>query len=66
MPNPDEFWENGAKATAWDLTRHRCTPEFFAEQTLTELRGCFDLEHQGRLTSPMRFDLPGKTQTHPL
>jgi len=35
-PNPAEFCENGAKATAWDLTRHRCTPEFFAEHTLTE------------------------------
>lgn len=57
-PNPAEFCENGAKATAWDLTRHRCTPEFFAEHTLTELRGWpdFDLEHQGRLTSPMRYD----------
>jgi anaerobic selenocysteine-containing dehydrogenase len=57
-PNPAEFCENGAKATAWDLTRHRCTPEFFAEHTLTELRGSpdFDLEHQGRLTSPMRYD----------
>jgi molybdopterin-dependent oxidoreductase alpha subunit len=57
-PNPAEFCENGAKATAWDLTRHRCTPDFFAEHTLTELRGWpdFDLEHQGRLTSPMRYD----------
>jgi molybdopterin-dependent oxidoreductase alpha subunit len=57
-PNPAEFCENGAKATAWDLTRHRCTPEFFAEYTLTELREWpdFDLEHQGRLTSPMRYD----------
>jgi len=53
-PNPAEFCENGAKATAWDLTRHRCTPEFFAEHTLTELRTWpdFDLEHQGRLTTP--------------
>lgn len=57
-PNPAEFCENGAKATAWDLTRHRCTPEFFAAHTLTELRGWrdFDLEHQGRLTTPMRYD----------
>ena len=57
-PSTTEFCENGAKATAWDLTRHRCTPEFFAEHTLTELRGWadFDLEHQGRLTSPMRYD----------
>jgi molybdopterin-dependent oxidoreductase alpha subunit len=57
-PNPAEFCENGAKATAWDLTRHRCTPEFFLQHTLTELRGWpdFDLEHQGRLTAPMRYD----------
>lgn len=57
-PNPAEFCENGAKATAWDLTRHRCPPEFFAEHTLTELRAWpdFDLEHQGRLTAPLRYD----------
>lgn len=57
-PNPAEFCENGAKATAWDLTRHRCTPAFFADHTLTELRGWpdFDLEHQGRLTAPLRYD----------
>jgi molybdopterin-dependent oxidoreductase alpha subunit len=57
-PSPAEFCENGAKATAWDLTRHRCTPEFFAQHTLTELRDWkdFDLEHQGRLTAPMRYD----------
>lgn len=59
-PNPAEFCENGAKATAWDLTRHRCPPEFFAQHTLSELRGWpdFALEHQGRLTAPMRYD-PG-------
>ncbi len=56
--NVAEFCENGAKATAWDLTRHRCTPEFFSAHTLTELRTWkdFDLEHQGRLTAPLRFD----------
>lgn len=56
--NPAEFCENGAKATAWDLTRHRCTPAFFAEHSLTELRSWpdFDLEHQGRLTAPLRYD----------
>lgn len=57
-PNPAEFCENGAKATAWDLTRHRCTPEFFSKHTLTQLRDWpdFDLEHQGRLTVPLRYD----------
>lgn len=57
-PHPFEFCENGAKATLWELTTKRCTPEFFAERTLTELRGWSDhaLEEQGRLTHPMRHD----------
>ena len=57
-PHPFEFCENGAKATAWDLTRDRCGPEFFAEHTVTELRGFsdHDLEKAGRLTHPMRYD----------
>ena len=28
-PHAFEFCENGAKATLWDLTTARCTPEFF-------------------------------------
>jgi hypothetical protein len=36
-PLPFEFCENGAKATAWEITVHRCTPAFFAEHTVTEL-----------------------------
>lgn len=57
-PHPFEFCENGAKATLWDLTPNRCTPEFFAEHSVSELKGWkdFDLEHQGRLTHPMRYD----------
>ena len=53
-----EFCENGAKATIWELTSHRCTPEFFAAHSVSELRGWkdYDLEHQGRLTHPMRYD----------
>jgi molybdopterin-dependent oxidoreductase alpha subunit len=53
-----EFCENGAKATLWELTTRRCTPEFFAGHTVTELRGWkdYDLEQQGRLTHPMRYD----------
>ena len=27
-PHPAEFCEHGAKATAWELTTERCTPEF--------------------------------------
>jgi molybdopterin-dependent oxidoreductase alpha subunit len=56
--HPAEFCEEGAKATAWELTRLRTTPEFFAEHTLAELRGWkdYDLEQHGRLTHPMRYD----------
>ena len=57
-PHAFEFCENGAKATMWELTSHRCTPEFFAKHSVTELRGWsdHDLEHEGRLTHPMRYD----------
>ncbi len=57
-PLPFEFCENGAKAVAWELTAHRCTPEFFAEHTVTELLTWDDyhLEQPGRLTHPLRYD----------
>jgi molybdopterin-dependent oxidoreductase alpha subunit len=57
-PLPFEFCENGAKATAWEITAHRCTPEFFARHTVTELLGWDDchLEQTGRLTHPLRYD----------
>ncbi|WP_448663905.1 FdhF/YdeP family oxidoreductase [Sphingomonas sp. CJ20] len=57
-PHAFEFCENGAKATLWELTSRRCTPEFFAAHSVTELRGWsdHDLEQQGRLTHPMRYD----------
>ncbi len=57
-PLPFEFCENGAKATAWELTSRRCTPAFFAEHTVTELLGWdeYRLEQAGRLTHPMRYD----------
>jgi molybdopterin-dependent oxidoreductase alpha subunit len=57
-PHPFEFCENGAKATAWEVTGKTVGPEFFAEHTLTELRSWSDhqLEEQGRLTTPMRYD----------
>ncbi|HEX7370409.1 MAG TPA: FdhF/YdeP family oxidoreductase, partial [Rhodanobacteraceae bacterium] len=53
-----EFCENGAKASAWELTSLRTTPEFFAQHTCTELLEWpdHDLEQQGRLTHPMRYD----------
>ncbi len=57
-PHPFEFCENGAKATAWEITTRRCPPEFFAAHTITELLGWSDyaLEQQGRLTEPLRYD----------
>jgi len=57
-PHPLEFCENGAKATLWELTTRRCTPDFFAEHKVEELRSWsdHDLEHQGRLTHPLRYD----------
>ena len=57
-PHPFEFCENGAKATLWELTHRRCTPDFFAEHTVSELRGWsdYDLEQQGRLTHPQRYE----------
>ena len=57
-PHPAEFCENGAKATAWELTGKRRTPEFFAEHTVTELESWsdHDLEAGGRLTAPLRWD----------
>ena len=56
--HPAEFCEEGAKATVWELTSYRTTPEFFAKHTLTELRGWkdYDLEQHGRLTHPLRYD----------
>lgn len=57
-PHVFEFCENGAKSTLWELTRDRCTPAFFEQHTLTELRQWqdYDLEIQGRLTEPLRYD----------
>lgn len=57
-PLPFEFCENGAKATAWEITAKRCTPDFFARHTVTELLNWdeYQLEQEGRLTHPMRYD----------
>ncbi len=57
-PHPFEFCENGAKATLWEATTRRCTPDVLAEHTVSELRGWrdHDLEQLGRLTHPMRYD----------
>ncbi|MCC2650357.1 MAG: formate dehydrogenase [Microvirga sp.] len=62
-PHPFEYCENGAKATAWELTTKRVTPEFFVKHTLSELRtwSDHDLEEAGRLTHPMRYDSASDT-----
>src|ERR1700709_2844054 len=55
-PLPFEYCENGAKATAWDITSHRCTPDFFAKHTVSELMDWDDysLEQAGRPPPPPR------------
>jgi len=57
-PRVFEFCENGAKATTWEITHKRVTPEFFAEHSVTQLETWDDhhLEAAGRLTHPMRYD----------
>lgn len=62
-PHIFEFCENGAKATAWELTADRATPAFFARHTVRELLGWSDheLEMTGRLTHPMRYDRESDT-----
>ncbi len=62
-PHPFEYCENGAKATAWELTTKRVTPEFFAQHRIAELRTWTDhqLEEAGRLTHPMRWDKASDT-----
>ncbi|MCM2474507.1 FdhF/YdeP family oxidoreductase [Rhizobium sp. CG5] len=62
-PHLAEFCENGAKATFWDLTSKRTTPDFFARHTVTELLtwADYDLENEGRLTHPVRYDRASDT-----
>jgi molybdopterin-dependent oxidoreductase alpha subunit len=57
-PHPAEFCENGAKATAWEITERRVEPAFFARHSLAELEAWpdHDLEEAGRLTEPMRWN----------
>ncbi|WP_273729421.1 FdhF/YdeP family oxidoreductase [Brucella gallinifaecis] len=53
-----DFCENGAKAVTWEATPKRVEPEFFEQYTVSELWEWSDhqLEAQGRLTTPMRYD----------
>ncbi|MBD9367244.1 FdhF/YdeP family oxidoreductase [Xanthomonas sp. XNM01] len=57
-PHRFEFCENGAKATFWELDRNRVDAGFFAGHTVSDLLqwADHDLERQGRLTEPMRYD----------
>ncbi len=57
-PHPFEFCEEGAKATTWEITSRRCTPDFFARHSVSSLASWTDheLEEQGRLTHPLRWD----------
>ena len=71
-PDPDrrktaEFCENGAKAVAWEATRKRIGAEFFATNSVAQLREQDDhwLEHNGRLTEPMYLP-PAGTHYQPI
>lgn len=57
-PHPFEFCESGAKATAWETTSKAIGADFFERHTVTELESWSDheLEEQGRLTVPLRWD----------
>ncbi|MGO4552182.1 FdhF/YdeP family oxidoreductase [Lysobacter sp. 2RAF19] len=50
--------EQGQKAIAWEMTRKAVGAEFFDGKTPAQLRalGDFDLEFQGRLTTPVLYD----------
>jgi formate dehydrogenase major subunit len=58
--HPFEFCQNGALATAWEITAKRADSEFFLDHTLADLEGWTDheLEERGRLTVPLRWDAP--------
>ena len=72
-PDPDggrhtaEFCENGAKATAWEATTRRATPELFARHSIADLAAMSDHEigELGRLTHPM-FLRRDATQYQPI
>jgi len=57
-PHAFEFCENGAKATAWDLTARSIAADFFERHTVAELEQWHDhdLEDAGRVTVPLRWD----------
>lgn len=58
-----DICENGAKAVSWEATAKRATPEFFAKNKVSELLkwSDYDLENEGRLTHPMKYDAASDT-----
>lgn len=72
-PDPDdratltEFCENGAKAAAWETTRHHLDWRFFQRYSIDELAAKSDywLGQQGRLTEPLMLR-PGSRFYEPL
>ena len=53
--------EQGQKAIAWEMTRKAVGAEFFEGKTPAQLQalGDFDLEFQGRLTTPVLYERGG-------
>jgi molybdopterin-dependent oxidoreductase alpha subunit len=53
--HPAEFCENGAKAVAWEATRKKVGPDFFAKYSIDELASHTEqwLGNEGRITQPM-------------
>jgi molybdopterin-dependent oxidoreductase alpha subunit len=66
-PHAFEFCENGAKATAWEITNKRIDPDFFSTHTVAEMAKLsdFELEDMGRVTHPMRYE-PGVDKYVPI
>ena len=58
IQNHSNFARTAPRPRSWEITDRRCTPEFFAEHTVSELEAWsdYDLEEEGRLTQPMRWD----------
>jgi molybdopterin-dependent oxidoreductase alpha subunit len=55
--------EQGQKAIAWEMTKKRADPDFFARMPLAQLREWTDheLESVGRLTHPLVYDAGSDT-----
>ncbi|MDQ4117252.1 MAG: FdhF/YdeP family oxidoreductase, partial [Actinomycetota bacterium] len=53
-----DICENGMKHVTWEMTHRRVDRQFFAAHSVRELAqwSDTDLEKQGRLTEPMRYD----------